>query len=80
MEHLAYQQDAYHMVDDFLKIRQGQNDIEVLTKWRGFDIDGASWEPAQTLAADVPELFARCLHTLRTEEPRAEKAIAAQAV
>jgi hypothetical protein len=46
MEHLTYQQDAYHVVDDFVKIRQGQNDIEILTKWRGCDVDDASCEPA----------------------------------
>ena len=73
-EHLEYESSALYIVEEFLGVRKRHGDIEVKTKWLGFENSEATWEPFQTLYQDVPEKLKEYLdsttgisETLKTE-------------
>ena len=54
IEHLEYENTALYVVEEFLGIRKFRGDLQVRTKWLGFEDSEATWEPFETICQDVP--------------------------
>jgi hypothetical protein len=55
-EHLQYHNQAYE-VSEILSERVNNGVKEVLVRWRGFEEAESTWEPLESILADVPDLY-----------------------
>ena len=70
-----HDRQVYH-VAELLGWRVGEDGVEVKVKWRGFELQDATWEPLQQLREDVPQLVRQFLREHAHESPVLESALA----
>lgn len=74
--HLAYQQNAFLVVQNFDNIRSVQGHVELLTNWRGFAEVESSWVSLALLREDVPELVKDYLNDIQKSGYRRQRSLA----
>lgn len=56
LKHQITHDEMRYRVAEFLNHRTIDGTQEFLTRWEGFDIEDATWEPVSILFEDVPKL------------------------
>ena len=76
-EYLAFQDGEYCVVNEFQDIRVRGGEVELLTKWRGFDDEEPQWESLKIMREDVPvlvdEFIAQLMQTGTARQKRIAK-------
>ncbi|KAF1334479.1 Pol protein, partial [Globisporangium splendens] len=50
------QGERHYHVERLLRVQRRKGNTHYLVKWRGYDVSQSSWEPAERLREDVPDL------------------------
>ena len=53
-----------HYIEEIIDVRESQDSFEFYIKWLGFGTEHNTWEPALTIAEDVPTLCKRYVSSL----------------
>ena len=75
-QYLAFQEGEYCVVDEFQDIRTKEGEVELLTKWKGFDDEEPQWESLKIMREDVPVLVSEFIEDIIQSETQRQKRIA----
>ena len=76
-QHLCYQRNELHSVEEFTGVRKKGADLQLRVKWRGFPEDESTWTNLLSLQEDVPDMVNDYLEDLKKSgTPRERRLVA----
>lgn len=77
-DYLRYQQGELLVIDRFDDIRERQENVELLVKWKGFGEEESDWVEYASLKEDVPTLINEYLNEIASDGTQRQKNIVAK--